>query len=178
MQVIYRRTIVAASLALLANASFGQAVKFTSSGVLMAGPIGEAGLAACQPLRGDLAEIAGTAQKAYGTEVLPLRVVSGRCAGASGWAGASRIETATGSPSNASEAVQFTSSDALFDSLTPKTIKAACQPLRGDGAQILEASRFAGAEVYQVTVLSGRCQGAKGWVGGARLERTPGPRAQ
>lgn len=180
MRLTHHRTIVAASLILLTSTSFSQTntVRFTSSGVLLAGPTADAGSATCQPLRGDLAEIAGAAQKAYGTEVLPLRVVSGRCAGSIGWAGASRIETAAGSTGDASESVQFSSSDSLFDSLTPKTVKASCQPLRGDGAQILETSRFAGAEVYQVAVLSGRCQGIKGWVGGARLERAPAARAQ
>lgn len=165
-------------LATAASLTEPAAVKFTTSSTLMAGPTADAGLATCQPLRGDLAEITGSPQKAYGTEVFPLRVVSGRCAGTKGWAGASRIEATTATPTSSGEALQFSSSDSLFESLTPKTVKASCQPLRGDAAQILESSRFAGTEVYRITVLSGRCQGATGWVGAARLERAAAARTQ
>jgi hypothetical protein len=177
MSRLHYQVVLAACLTALAGTSFGQAnaVKFTSSGILMAGPTVEAGLAACQPLRGDLAEISGPAQQAYGTDVLPLRVVSGRCAGTAGWAGASRVEVASAAAVASPEAAQFSSSDSLFDALTPKTVKAACQPLRGDGARIMEASHFAGTEVYRVNVLSGRCQGATGWVGAARIERPAAP---
>jgi hypothetical protein len=181
MSRIHYRAALAACLAALAGTSLAQSttsVKFTTSSTLMAGPTADAGLAACQPLRGDLAEITGSPQKAYGTEVFPLRVVSGRCAGTNGWAGASRIEVSTAAAPASSDALQFSSSDSLFESLTPKTVKASCQPLRGDGAQILESTRFAGTEVYRITVLSGRCQGTTGWVGSARLERAAAARAQ
>ena len=70
------------------------------------------------------------------------------------------------------------SSDSLFESLTPMTVKASCQPLRGDTAQILEASRFSGTDDDRITVLSGRCKGVIGWVGAARLERAAAVRAQ
>lgn len=170
----------AACLAALAGPSQAQSatVKLTESSVLMAGPTAESGLAACQPLRGDLAEITGDSQKAYMTEIFPLRIVSGRCAGTTGWAGAARIETAGTIKPAGTDALQFSSSDSLFEALQPQSVKAACQPLRGDGAQILESSRFAGTEVYRVTVLSGRCKGATGWVGAARLERAAAARPQ
>ena len=177
----YYRAALAACVAASAGASLAEepaSVNFTTSSTLMAGPTADAGLAACQPLRGDLAEITGSPQKVYGTEVFPLRVTSGRCTGTNGWAGASRIErTSTSQVPASTEALQFSSSDSLFEALTPKTLRAACQPLRGDGAQILESSRFAGTEVYRVTVLSGRCQGATGWVGSARLERAAAARS-
>lgn len=180
MPRIHYRAALAACLAAVAGASLAEpaAVKFTTSSTLMAGPAADAGLAGCQPLRGDLAEITGSPQKAYGTEVFPLRVVSGRCAGTNGWAGASRIEVSTTAVAASGDALQFSSSDSFFESLTPKTVKASCQPLRGDGAQILESSRFAGTEVYRITVSSGRCQGTTGWVGAARLERAAAARAQ
>ena len=180
MSRIHYRAALAACLAAVAGTSLAEptSVKFTTSSTLMAGPTADAGLAACQPLRGDLAEITGSPQKAYGTEVFPLRVVSGRCAGTNGWAGASRIEVSAAAVPASGDALQFSSSDSLFESLTPKTVKASCQPLRGDGAQILESTRFAGTEVYRITVLSGRCQGTTGWVGSARLERAAAARAQ
>lgn len=180
MSRIHYRAALVACLAAVSGASLAEpaAVKFTTSSTLMAGPTADAGLATCQPLRGDLAEITGSPQKVYGTEVFPLRVISGRCAGTKGWAGASRIEATTAAPTSLGEALQFSSSDSLFESLTPNTVKASCQPLRGDAAQILESSRFAGTEVYQITVLSGRCQGTTGWVGAARLERAAATRTQ
>lgn len=175
------RFVLAACLATLAGASFGQdnMVKFTSSDALLTGPSPEAGLASCQPLRGDLAEVTGAGQKAYGTEVLPLRIVSGRCAGNSGWAGTARFEVA-GVPAapTSNNTVQFSSADSLYDALTPKSVKASCQPLRGDGAQVLDVSRFAGTDVYRVAVLSGHCQGSTGWVGAARIERAASVRSQ
>jgi len=180
MSRIHYRAALAACLAAVSGASVAEpaAVKFNTSSILMAGPTADAGLATCQPLRGDLAEITSSPQQAYGTEVFPLRVVSGRCAGTKGWAGASLIEAATAAPTSSGGTLQFNSSDSLFESLTPKTVKASCQPLRGDAAQILEASRFSSTEVYRITVLSGRCQGAAGWVGAARLERAAAARTQ
>ena len=180
MSCIYYRALLAACMAAVAGASVAEpaAVKFTTSSTLMAGPTADAGCATRQPLRGELAESTGSPQKAYGTEVFPLRVVSGRCAGTKGWAGASRIEATTAAPTSLGDALQFNSSDSLFESLTPMTVKAFCQPLRGDTAQILESSRFSGTDVYRITVLSGRCKGAIGWVGAARLERAAAVRTQ
>lgn len=146
-------------------------VKLVTSGSLIAGPSADAGRTKCQPLRGDLAEITGDARKASGTEVFPLRMVNGLCVGTTGWAGAAHIETATSSTTGPSGGVQFASSNSLFEAITPKMIKGSCQPLRGDGAEILESTRFSGTEVYRVAVLSGRCQGTKGWVGSAHIER-------
>lgn len=165
--------VLASCLTIITSSSLAQpaSVKFTTSNTLMAGPSAEAGLAACQPLKGDFAAITGSPQQAYGTAVFPVSVVSGRCTGTKGWAGAARIERAEVAAAASSDALQFSSSDSLFDSLTPKTVKASCQPLRGDAAQILESSQFADTEVYRISVLSGRCQGATGWVGAARLER-------
>lgn len=161
----------------LTCASFGQTstIKFKDSGILMAGSSAETGFAQCQPLRGDLAEISGKSQKAYGAEVLPVRVTSGLCVGNSGWVGVSRIEVGSTVPAS-NDLAQFSYSDSLFDMLSPKMVKAACQPLRGDTVRILEATRLIGTDVYRVTVLSGRCQGAAGWVGGARLERVAADR--
>ncbi len=177
MPRIRYRFILAACLTPLAGTSLGQGggVKFVSANALLAGPTPEAGLAACQPLQGDLAQVVAGSQKAYGTEVLPLRVVSGRCAGSTGWAGVARLEVAASVVATSSDAVGFSSSDSLFEALEPRAVKASCQPLRGDSAQLLEATRFAGTDVYRVKVLSGRCQGTTGWTGAARLERAASP---
>lgn len=178
MSCPHYRVLLVACLSAISGASLAQpaTVKFTTSSTLMAEARAGAGSAACQPLRGDLAEVTGSPKKAYGTEVFPLRVVSGRCAGTNGWSGASRIETVTAVAPALNDALQFSSADSLFESLTPKTVKASCQPLRGDAAQIFESSHFAGTEVYRILVLSGRCHGSTGWVGAARLERAAATR--
>lgn len=176
MLKIHLRHVLTVCLAMVAGTSFGQpnAVKFVASDAFLAGPKPESGLANCQPLRGDRAEIIGAAQKVIGTEVLPLRVLSGRCAGLTGWAGATQLEVAVERaepPAVAIDSGRFNSSDSLFDSLEPKPVKASCQPLRGDAAQFLETARFSGTEVYRVKVLSGRCEGTIGWAGATRIER-------
>lgn len=47
----------------------------------------------CQPLAGDVVDITGKPVKFEGiVEALPVRVVSGRCAGAKGWIGTSMLK--------------------------------------------------------------------------------------
>lgn len=64
--------------------------------------------------------------------------------------------------------VRFSESNSLLRSLDLTQGLAECQPLRGDGAQILERSKADGVEAARV--LSGRCNDVEEWAGLARLE--------
>jgi hypothetical protein len=147
------------------------AVRFTQSDSLVVGVPDAIARADCQPLKGDFAEVTGLSVKALGAEVLPVRVTTGRCAGARGWAGTTAVETAGASAPAENESVRFASSDVLYASLTPSLVKASCQPLRGDTASLLEAGQLGPAQVYRLKVLTGRCAGATGWAGASGLER-------
>lgn len=173
----YRRSIFAALLMLSALAVAGEtgAVRFTEGGSLLKTPEPGDGMASCQPLRGDTAQVVGVA-KALGTDLFHLRVLSGRCKASHGWAGISRVEAADTTEVRAVGAdVRFTESASLLKTSNPSAGMADCQPIRGDTALRLSTVKAFGTEITQLRVLSGRCAGVEGWAGVARIESLPTP---
>ena len=168
---IFAAVFLLPAFALAADAG---AVRFTESGSLLKTSTPGEGMAVCQPLRGDTAQVIGTA-KAIGTDVLQLRVLSGRCKDVQGWAGISRVETAdTTSTRSGGADVRFSESASLLKTSDPSAGMADCQPLRGDTALRLSTVKATmGTEIARLRVLSGRCAGAEGWAGVARIEALP-----
>lgn len=147
------------------------AVRFTSSDALLARPNLEGGMHSCQPIRGDLATVIGAGVKLMGSEMLPVMVSGGRCDGVTGWVGLQRIEDVPAATAAVADVVRFTASDALLSEIEPAPVRAECQPLRGDQAEVAGLLNNRGMLGYHVRILSGRCEGRLGWVGASRIER-------
>ena len=153
-----------------AKASGGN-VRFTSSDALFAGPNLEGGMHNCQPLRGDLATVTGAGVKLFGSEMLPVQVIGGRCDGVAGWVGLQRIEALPANGPAVADVVRFAASDVLLSEIEPAPVRAICQPLRGDQAEIAGVLNNRGILGYHVRIVSGRCKDTIGWVGASRIER-------
>lgn len=146
-------------------------VRFTSSEALLAGPNLEGGMHSCQPLRGDLATVTGDGVKLFGSEMMPVQVNGGRCDGATGWVGVQRIEALPANGPAVADVVRFAASDVLLSEIEPAPVRAECQPLRGDQAEIAGVMNNRGILGYHVRIVSGRCKDTIGWVGASRIER-------
>lgn len=102
MKTLFPLLLVSASCLAHAAPGFQQRAEIQPGAALFAAKrIDPSAQHECQPLAGDVVDITGKPVKFEGiVEALPVRVVSGRCAGAKGWIGTSMLKVINSSTSN------------------------------------------------------------------------------